>query len=447
MDVFHDSCRFDAKLRVFFALTFYLAGVFIKFAFMAKKIFEYLFVLCAFILPVAFPGCRTKPAAEPAETPQAVLPPEGFRHDSLRVVRESVREGETFSALMTRLGMDHESAFLLAQACDSVFDVRKMRAGNGIDAYYDGDGTVPKYVVYEHDKIHRTVFRTADSLAAWKYSRPVETTLEYSDVTIHSSLWNDMAAAGAPLFLIVSLSEIYAWSVDFFALQEGDRFKSLYKQSSCEGEVISIDTIYYAEFISGDTMVPAIMFDQGDGGNIYWKQDGESLRKAFLKAPLKFTRISSGFSYRRKHPVSGKVKPHTAVDYAAPTGTPVMTIGDGTVLSAGWTNGGGKTVKIRHNSSYTTSYMHLSRYANGIREGARVRQGDVIGYVGSTGVATGPHLDFRVWKDGTPVNPLKLESPSADPLRPENRPALDSTFRVYKHIIDSLTTHQNYVQE
>ena len=130
-----------------------------------------------------------------------------------------------------------------------------------------------------------------------------------------------------------------------------------------------------------------------------------------------------------------------------PIRTPVMTIGDGTVLSAGWTNGGGKTVKIRHNSSYTTSYMHLSRYANGIREGARVHQGDVIGYVGSTGVATGPHLDFRVWKDGTPVNPLKLESPSADPLRPENLPALDSTFRVYKHIIDSLTTHQNYVQE
>ena len=434
-------------MRVFFALTFDLAGVFIKFAFMAKKIFEYLFVLCAFILPVAVPGCRTKPVAEPAETPQAVLPPEGFWHDSLRVVRESVREGETFTALMARLGLDHDSAFLLAQACDSVFDVRKMRAGNGINAYYDADGTVPRYVVYEHDRIHRTVFRTADSLAAWKYSRPVETTLEYSDVTIHSSLWNDMAAAGAPPFLIVSLSEIYAWSVDFFALQEGDRFKILYQQSSCEGEVISIDTIYYAEFLRGDTMVPAIMFDQGDGGNIYWKQDGESLRKAFLKAPLKFTRISSGFSYRRKHPVSGKVKPHTAVDYAAPTGTPVMTIGDGTVLSAGWTNGGGKTVKIRHNSSYTTSYMHLSRYANGIREGARVHQGDVIGYVGSTGVATGPHLDFRVWKDGTPVNPLKLESPSADPLRPENLPALDSTFRVYKHIIDSLTTHQNYVQE
>lgn len=406
---------------------------------MAKKIIEYLFVLCAFILPVAFPGCRMKPAEEPPETTQAVLPAEGFWSDSLNVVQESVKEGETFTSLMTRLGMDHESAFLLAQACVSVFDVRKMRAGNTIMAYYGDSGKAPKYVVYEHDKIHRTVFKTADSLAVWNYSRPVETTLEFSDVTIHSSLWNDMAAAGAPAFLIVSLSEIYAWSVDFFALQPGDRFKILYQQKSCEGEIIAVDTIYYAEFISGDTMVPAIMYDQGDGGNIYWKQDGESLRTAFLKAPLKFTRISSGFSYHRKHPVTGKVRAHTAVDYAAPTGTPVMTIGDGTVLSAGWTNGGGRTVRIRHNSSYTTSYMHLSRFGKGIKEGAKVHQGDVIGYVGSTGVATGPHLDFRVWKDGTPINPLKLESPSAEPIRPENLSALDSTFNVYKHLIDSLT--------
>jgi murein DD-endopeptidase MepM/ murein hydrolase activator NlpD len=184
------------------------------------------------------------------------------------------------------------------------------------------------------------------------------------------------------------------------------------------------------------------MYDQGDGGNIYWKADGESLKKAFLKAPLKFTRISSGFSYRRRHPVTGKVRPHTAVDYAAPSGTPVMTIGDGTVLSAGWTNGGGKTVKIRHNASYTTSYMHLSRFATGIKEGARVHQGQVIGYVGSTGMSTGPHLDFRVWKNGTPINPLTLESPAATPILPENLPALDSTHRVYRQIIDSLTTRQ-----
>ena len=404
---------------------------------MPKKFLSILFVFCAVSAMLLPTGCRTKRPENAIEIQKDTLPPEGFRSDSLRLVEEKVKEGETFTALMTRLGMHQASAMALAQACDTVFDVRRMRAGNKVTAYY-GDSL--EYVVYEHDKIRRTVFHTSDSLAVWSYSKPVETTLEYADITISSSLWNDMVAAGAPTLLIVALSEIYAWSVDFFALQEGDRFKVLYGQSCCDGEVIAVDSVYYAEFLRGETMIPAIYFDQGDGGNRYWKQNGESLKKAFLKAPLKFTRISSGFSYRRKHPVSGKVKPHTAVDYAAPTGTPVMTIGDGTVLSAGWTNGGGRTVKIRHNSSYTTSYMHLSRFANGIREGAHVHQGQVIGYVGSTGVATGPHLDFRVWKDGTPINPLKLVSPSADPIRPENLPALDSVFRAYKHTIDSLTT-------
>jgi murein DD-endopeptidase MepM/ murein hydrolase activator NlpD len=181
------------------------------------------------------------------------------------------------------------------------------------------------------------------------------------------------------------------------------------------------------------------MFDQGDGGNLYWNEQGESLRKAFLKAPLKYTRISSGFTYHRKHPVTGQVRAHTAVDYAAPAGTPVMSIGDGTVLSAGWSGGGGSTVKIRHNSVYTTAYLHLSRYAEGIRAGVRVRQGDVIGYVGSTGVSTGPHLDFRVWKNGMPVNPLTMESPRTDPIRRENLPALDSVTVRYRALIDSLT--------
>lgn len=415
---------------------------------MHKDYLYILFVSCVLSLAILCPGCRSRRPEPVAEIQEDTLPPEGFKPDSFDLMEDRVREGETFTSLMTRLGMDSQSALALAQACDTVFDVRKMRAGSPVKAYYSIDTAAVdttaevklRYVVYERDKIHRTVFKTSGDVSAWNFSKPVETTREYADVTIKSSLWNDMVAAGAPTLLIVSLSEIYAWSVDFFALQEGDRFKVLYEQSSCDGEIIAVDTIYYAEFISGDQMVPAIMYDQGDGGNRYWKENGESLRKAFLKAPLKFTRISSGFSYHRRHPVSGKVRPHTAVDYAAPTGTPAMTIGDGTVLSAGWTNGGGKTVKIRHNSSYVTSYMHLSRYASGIREGAHVRQGDVIGYVGSTGVATGPHLDFRVWKDGTPVNPLKLESPSADPIRPENLPALDSTFRVYKHIIDSLTT-------
>ena len=428
-------------MGVFFHAHFGEAVVFVKFAFMHRKILDILFVFCVLSVFLFASGCARKQVSEDAGPQKDSIPPIGFVEDNYRIVEDKVKDGEIFTALMSRLGMDHQDALALAGECGTAFDVRKMRAGNTVKAYY-AEGEVPEYVVYEQDKINRVVFKTADSLAVWLYSKPVEVNREYADVTINSSLWNDMVEAGAPTMLIVALSEIYAWSVDFFALQEGDRFKVLFDEKTCEGEFISVDTIYYAEFISGDTVIPAIMYDQGDGGNIYWKADGESLKKAFLKAPLKFTRISSGFSYRRRHPVTGKVRPHTAVDYAAPSGTPVMTIGDGTVLSAGWTNGGGKTVRIRHNSTYTTSYMHLSRYASGIKEGARVHQGQVIGYVGSTGMSTGPHLDFRVWKNGTPVNPLTLESPAATPILPENLHALDSIHGVYKHIIDSLTTRQ-----
>ena len=416
---------------------------------MQRKNLYILFVFLAFALVLASSGCKRKVQENETEIVEEVkdtLPPMGFWPDSLDLAEEVVRNGESFTVLMNRLGLSMNDAMKVAQACDTVFDVRKMRAGNKVQAYYQfdttgtgsTDGPALKYVVYERNKIDRVVFRTSEPFKVWSWTKPVESTREYADVTIKSSLWNDMLAAGISPQLIVPLSEIYAWSVDFFGLQPGDRFRVLYEQRKCDDEIIAVDTIYYAEFVRDGKMIPAIMFDQGDNGNLYWNEKGESLRKAFLKAPLKFTRISSGFSYHRKHPVTGKVRAHTAVDYAAPTGTPVMTIGDGTVVSAGWTNGGGNTVKIRHNSVYTTSYMHLSRYGAGIKAGVRVRQGDVIGYVGSTGMSTGPHLDFRVWKNGSPINPLKMDSPPSEPIKPENMPALDSTFRHYRCVIDSL---------
>lgn len=416
---------------------------------MQRKNLYILFVFFAFAIALASSGCNRNAQDSEAETVEEVkdtLPPMGFWPDSLDLSEDVVRSGETFTGLMNRLGLSMNDAMKMAQACDTVFDVRRMRAGNKVQAYYQFDtsgtgsteGPALKYVVYESGKVDRVIFRTTDPFTVWRWSKPVESARGFADVTIKSSLWNDMLAAGKSPQLIVPLSDIYAWSVDFFGLQPGDRFRVLYGQRMCDGEIIAVDTIYYAEFIRDGKIIPAIMFDQGDHGNLYWNDKGESLRKAFLKAPLKFTRISSGFSYHRKHPVTGRVRAHTAVDYAAPVGTPVMTIGDGTVVSAGWTNGGGNTVKIRHNSVYTTSYMHLSRYGAGIKAGARVRQGDVIGYVGSTGLSTGPHLDFRVWKNGTAINPLKMDSPPSEPIKPENMAALDSTFRYYRQMIDTL---------
>jgi murein DD-endopeptidase MepM/ murein hydrolase activator NlpD len=206
----------------------------------------------------------------------------------------------------------------------------------------------------------------------------------------------------------------------------------------CDGEVIAVDTVRYAIFSHGGEDFPSVMYDQKDGGNIYWNEKGESMRKAFLKAPLKFSRISSGFSYARKHPVTKKVRPHTGVDYAAPSGTPVMSIGDGVVTSVKYEGAGGNTVRIRHNSVYSTAYLHLSKYAKGIKEGKRVRQGEVIGYVGSTGRSTGPHLDFRVWKNGSPINPLKMDSPPAEPLKDAHKDAFEALHEKYKAQIDTI---------
>ena len=356
--------------------------------------------------------------------------PLGFCTDSFRVVSGRIASGDNFISWVSRLGLSQQEAASLANVCDTVFDVRKMRAGNSWSAYYK-DSTVLQYLVYDDSRVLQTIFRCQDSLAVWKYRKPVELIDRKADVTISSSLWNDMSAAGAPVELITEIAEIYAWTVDFFGLQKGDRFHILYRERRCEGELVGIDHVSYAEFHRDTTCLPAIYFDQGDGGNVYWNEKGESLRKAFLKAPLKFTRISSGYSLHRLHPVHGTVRPHTGVDYAAPKGTPVMSIGDGTVLSAGWGSGGaGNMVKIRHNSVYTTAYLHLSGFA--VKAGQRVSQGQVIGYVGMTGTATGPHLDFRVWKNGSPIDPLKLESPPAEPILPENLPALDSLYHRLK---------------
>lgn len=364
----------------------------------------------------------------------------GFCLDSLRCVEGKVKNGQFFSNLMADLGLDSRQSYDLTQACGDVFDVRSLRVGNKYKAYYEGD--VLQYVIYTKDKVNDVVFKCTEPYEVTLSAKPVTIEKKYADVTINSSLWVDMRAAGVSPDLILDLSDIYAWTVDFFGLQKGDRFRVLYDEKVCEGETIAIDTVRYAVFSHNGRNLPMVMFNQGDGGNIWWDENGASMRKAFLKAPLKFSRISSGFSYARKHPVTKKVRPHTGVDYAAPTGTPVMTIGDGVVTSVKYEGAGGKTIRIKHNSVYSTAYLHLSKYAKGIKAGTRVRQGEVIGYVGSTGRSTGPHLDFRVWKNGTPINPLKMESPPAEPIRQSNKKAFDAAHAKYKAQIDEIQARE-----
>lgn len=359
--------------------------------------------------------------------------------DSLRSVEGKVRNGQFFSTLLTSLGLSAGEAYELAQACPPVFDVRTLRVGNAYKAYYQGESTDSlMYLVYDRDRTSQLIFHCQPPYEVEVHSKPVTVESRYADVTINTSLWVDMTDAGVSPNLIVSLSDIYAWTVDFFGLQKGDRFRVLYDEKFCDGESVAVDTVRYAIFTHNGSDMPSIMYNQKDGGNVYWNEKGESMRKAFLKAPLKYSRISSGFSYSRKHPVTRKVQPHTGVDYAAPTGTPVMTIGDGVVTSVKYEGAGGNTVRIKHNSVYSTAYLHLSKYAKGLKVGQRVRQGDVIGYVGSTGRSTGPHLDFRVWKNGTPINPLKMDSPPAEPLSGEHKAAFEAVAQKYKAQIDTI---------
>ena len=384
--------------------------------------------------------------------------PLGFCPDSLEVTEGIVKNGQFFAPLLVSLGMSAQEAYNLTQACGDVFDVRTLRIGNAYRAYYecasseDRDATSTSlrgenrrgnllYLVYDRDRTHSIIFSCQEPYGAWVYEKPVTVESRYADVTINTSLWVDMREAGVSPELIISLSDIYAWTVDFFGLQKGDRFRVLYEEKLCDGDVVAVDTVRYAVFSHNGSDLPSIMFDQKDGGNIYWNEKGESMRKAFLKAPLSYSRISSGFSYARKHPVTRKVQPHTGVDYAAPKGTPVMTIGDGVVTSVKYEGAGGNTVRIRHNSVYSTAYLHLSKYAKGLKVGQRVRQGEIIGYVGSTGRSTGPHLDFRVWKNGTPINPLKMDSPPAEPLKPESMDAFSAIHKTYQHKIDTIQAH------
>lgn len=397
------------------------------------------YLLCLLALACLLPSCRRNRGGEDRGVPEPEpLPPIGFYYNHYEADSTKVREGETFSVLAGRLGLGNADALTLVSRSSEVFDVRRMRAGNPVEAYYSADtsGRRLEYMVYHNDRIRSTVFRCADSLYAWVYDKPVESQRKVADVTIRSSLWNDMVAAGISPLLIVELADIYAWTVNFFGLRDGDRFRVIYDQGVVDGEVVRIDSIEFAVYDSGPYRATAILFDQGDGGNKYWNEKGESMRKAFLKAPLQYNRISSRFTYHRKHPITGKVRPHTAVDYAAPSGTPVHSIGDGTVTLCGWDpTGGGNRIKIRHMNGYETCYMHLSGFAKGVRTGVRVSQGQTIGYVGSTGHSTGPHLDFRVWKDGTPVDPLKMISPPSEPLRKENLDSLRRKFEAGMAVI------------
>ncbi|MBW2622888.1 MAG: M23 family metallopeptidase, partial [Deltaproteobacteria bacterium] len=239
--------------------------------------------------------------------------------------------------------------------------------------------------------------------------------------------------------VVLNFSDIFAYDIDFFTdIQTGDRFSIFYELKYLQGNLVGSGRILAAEFINNGKKLEAYYFEKSPGKGGYYDAEGRSLRKMFLKSPLRFRRISSYFSRSRYHPILKICRPHLGIDYAAPPGTPVETVADGKVTFKGWNGGYGRFVKIKHNRAYTTTYGHLSRYAKGLKKGKRVKQGDLIGYVGSSGLSTGPHLDYRMVKNGKFINPLALNLEPAPPIEASQR----SRFHVHVENVKSQMDEQ-----
>lgn len=352
----------------------------------------------------------------------------GMVVDSFLVVKDVVKSNENLSSILLKYNTSMIAVEQLVTKAAGIFDVRKIRAGNKYTVLCSNDSLrKAEYFIYETNPTEYVVFETGDSLHVHLGQKEVEVRIRTASNTISSSLWNAMNEIGASPNVTVALSEIYAWTIDFYSIQKGDNFTAIYEELVVDGETIGMGNILSARFNHGGKDNFAFRFVQ-DNKPDYFDDKGQSLRRAFLKAPLKFSRISSHFSNSRLHPVLRIRRPHHGVDYAAPKGTPVHSIGNGTVIEVRYAGGAGRMIKIRHNAVYTTAYLHLSGYAKGISKGAHVQQGQVIGYVGSSGLSTGPHLDFRFYKNGSPVDPLKVESPPALPVKKE----LTDSFNLVK---------------
>jgi hypothetical protein len=346
------------------------------------------------------------------------IPLEGFVLEQGRV-----RSGATFGDMLGSHGVSMARVHELVEMASPGFDVRKIRSGNPYAFIFSDDtARVPNYFVYESSPVQYVVFSLAGEPQVTVGHRPVQTTEHTLACKVTGALYNDLLKAGADPILAVLLSEVFAWTVDFYKIQKDDVFTVTWLERSVDGERYGTPQILAARYSSGSHVRQAFRFEQEDGAQ-YYDDAGNSLRKAFLKAPLKFSRISSGFSQRRLHPVQKVMKAHLGTDYAAPYGTPILAVGDGVVEAAGHGHGNGNYVKIKHNGTYSTQYLHMRKIL--VKKGQRVAQGDVIGEVGSTGLATGPHVCFRFWKNGVQVDHRKEEFPSSEPLKDGLRPKFD----------------------
>ena len=361
----------------------------------------------------------------------------GICIDSLDIIDGIIGRNELLSTILYRHNVSSQTIYYLEKEAEKSWSVRKMQAGKPYHIIRDRDSVATaRFFVYDINKVDYAVYSLSDSIYSYTGSIPVDTIDNYISGSIQSSLWNAMIEQGAAPDLAGMLADIYSWTIDFFGIQKNDSFSVYYQEMYADSIRVATGNILAANFITSGSNHYAFRYIYHNERGEYFDQNGTSLRRAFLKAPLSYSRISSKFSNARVHPVTKVVRAHHGVDYAAPSGTPVYSVGDGVVITKGWdSKGGGNYLKIKHNSTYTTEYMHLRGFASGINQGTHVSQGQLIGYVGMTGVATGPHLDYRVFKNGTAIDPLRMDLPAVDPITPQDMPQYINAISGYMKLM------------
>lgn len=396
-----------------------------------KRIFQ---LLLCFAIGLAAGCTRDGQSAEEAsagQSPKNLV--YGIDADLYRLERGEVQSGETLGKILNRFGVSPVAVDRLDRKAAGIWPLRNIRAGHAYTAFIHEDSLhTPHldYLAYERNTSQYVVFGFhndtpgVDSVSVTLGEREFEIRRQKRSAVIESSLWNAMVAGDMPYSLAAEVEDIYQWTISFFNVQKGDSFTVIYDEKFIDTLSVGIGRIWGVKFTHFGKEYYAIPFRQNKRME-YWEADGSSLRKQMLKAPLKYTRVSSKFTYARKHPIYKTVRPHTGVDFAAPKGTPVIAVADGVVTFKGWGGGGGNTLKIKHAGNMMTGYLHLSGYAKGIKQGSHVSQGQLIGYVGSTGASTGPHLDYRVWRNGQPIDPLKIPQAPSEPISDSNRAAFE----------------------
>ena len=370
----------------------------------------------------------------------------GFNLDNYRVNRDTIQFGDSFGEIMLRNKMSYSQIYNIVQSIKDSFDVRWLTAGKPYTILSTKDSTAtPQYFIYQPNLLNYVVidFSNFDSISAYNQKKPFKIVNKTTSGVITSSLSETMDENGLPWELINQLSDVYAWTIDFTRIQKGDSFKIIYNERYIEDTILvgikNIDAAYFKH--NGEELFAFnFITDSLKKTSEFYDQNGNSLERTFLKSPVRFSNISSRYNLKRRIAYYGnKVRPHKGTDFAAPTGTPIMATADGRVEKSAYTRANGYYVKIKHNDTYSTQYLHMQKNGR-VKKGQYVKQGDVIGRIGMTGNTSGPHVCYRFWKNNRQVDPFKQKLPAGKPVPSE----LKVNFEIYKVPLEETLNQINF---